>query len=840
MSQGVQPPQSQEVCASLGPQLLGNIRNLEAAATDSTASSAGAVDPAISSLRSLIAVASRQGIFQNDIAMAESLLMATSTVTTQGSHSKKRRSDDDHDSNGKLSATLPVQLVMTAVLRILSLNSHALEDPDVLLLISLAADLIRAVAQHAQASPDHPTCPPICLQAEIEWLQTSAKSLLTSMSQTKSVMLEKLQKQQSKDVAFELRQAVASCLYAGADLIGLAGTRLCRSQAMLSALETIVWDAMPFTDVSISAVSTVLAALPLAGGMDRATPASLWTKHLHNVQGLLWKLLEKSVPISQRARQTKDVSTSASMERLLDAWWAKLCQTELQEKRVELLIHLIRSLVSLLLHMIKQGQRCKTLIEAKVDLIPLLDLVDILLAVPITAEASYFVTKKRLRDECDSGILSPHSIAALLANHVYIEGHCLLFGLISHLGKASLLPYSQRLRQVGYASLLTSCSPTLRRVLEPGFVISKKRRWLPHSLVARSYGMKSLQAILTTFGVKAVSERAKGRRRSSIEEMTRVVKVVCGCLLEQLYPPDEEHLDWGTLGEKQVLVMACMDCLVSLLSSGGEFLALQDRQLIESVASTCLTDITQSSKNTVFRTAGIFEKTLDLGATCVSTSWPDGAASSLREVLRRAAQKMGDCGDVSLRRMAASVQTLCDTLSHPSVPALYIVTRQQEDQPMAVDLVAKIEQVRQEATIRKEQQAEEERQRKIAKLEKKQATASKSITQESGLVDKESTPTEQTQKRNDQQLTDVVSRAKMEAVAKAATQESQLMEREEADKSVQNPVETKVVPPTDKPVGTSLHTTKVEPKEDAESDLDEDFPMIVDAAPDEEDLDNED
>ena len=187
MSQGIQPPLSQDLTATLGPQLLGYVRSLDAPGSEQVASSSSSLDNAIQCLHTLIGVSTRQGILQNDIKMAESLLMATAVSTSQqqqtSQKNKKRQTsttEDNHDSGTTLSTTLPVQLVMTAILRIFSLqpeeNTTSVEAvADHALLTTLAADLVRAVVHHARHNSGN--SPAICVQAVYEWLQNSVKSL---------------------------------------------------------------------------------------------------------------------------------------------------------------------------------------------------------------------------------------------------------------------------------------------------------------------------------------------------------------------------------------------------------------------------------------------------------------------------------------------------------------------------------------------------------------------------------------------------------------------------------------------------------------------------------------
>lgn len=795
---------------------------------------------------------------------------STSSQQQQSSQKNKKRqtstTDDNHDSGTTLSTTLPAQLVMTAVLRILSLQEEEIttstkESPDYALLTTLAADLVRAVVRHAQNNSSN--SPAICVQAENEWLQSLVKSLLSALSRSvsKYVLVLRRQEQFWSENLVEICQAVASSLHASADLIALAGTRLSRSPAILSSLEDTAWRALTCSSLiqdsrAASAISAVLASMPLAGGTERATPASLWTKTIQNVQGILWMLMQKSIPLSQRSMQAgQDVVSrvSTAYEKRFDEWWTRLHQADSQNDRVSWILHWIRSLISLLITLLQRGQGTMVLLEATLNVSSLLDLVDALLSVPMSAEATYYGTKKRLRDEpLDSGVLTPTSIATMLANHLYIQGHRLLSSLVSILGKPNLLPYTLRLREVGYAGVLTSCSPTLRQVLEPGYNIAKKRRWLPHSLVARTSALRTLQVLTITLGVRATSARTTSRNHVSSQAMDRIVKVISGCILEQLYPYNDENLDWGSMQERIDLVQTATECLSSTLLGGGEFLTMEARQLVESVAATCLSYMKQPMASLC--SISLSKSFFRLGEACVSTSWPDGAASALRDALYHAAQSVAGTGDASLDYVATSAIQLCDTLSNPAVPALYIVTRHNEDPPMVQELVAKMAQARADAKARKEREEQEEKQRKKIKTGKKPIKQNVTQTTKDEIPNTPKTATARA-------MTQAASKEGAGTTDKAAAIFDTGAIRQVAEKFEANRVTAKEVPvakqeiSATQPVSTtpaSMPASNAEPigkppvfpraglkNDDEESDLDEDFPMIVDAAPDEDDLDDD-
>lgn len=294
-------------------------------------------------------------------------------------------------------------------------------------------------------------------------------------------------------------------------------------------------------------------------------------------------------------------------------------------------------------------------------------------------------------------------------------------------------------------------------------------------------------------------------------------------------------MEWGSMQERTDLVIAATDCLSSILCAGGEFLTMEARQLTDSVAAACLTLMTQGSFHNTLHSASLFESFLGLGSACVSTSWPDGAASNLRAALRQACQSAMDCGDSSLRRVAASAGQLCDTLSHPTVPALYVITRQKEDPPLAQELTVQIEQARADAKAQKERQVEEEQQRKKVKLEKKQAKAASSVSKTNEI--KTSAPTIESQAATTDSKT-LSSASKDKQVPDSKQVQTKSLPQETRSKSAPTTVPKSEPAAAPKPTRQKLSEPKAGLKDEG-SDIDEDFPMIVDAGPDEEDVDDD-
>ena len=114
--------------------------------------------------------------------------------------------------------------------------------------------------------------------------------------------------------------------------------------------------------------------------------------------------------------------------------------------------------------------------------------------------------------------------------------------------------------------------------------------------------------------------------------------------------------------------------------SCGSFLSDSTRSLIDSAVSSGLNNLevlssTASTGNVVFDWSSVKATLLNLGASCIVTSWNDGGASNLRGVLAQTARLFDSDTDITVCLAAKAAIRLCNTVCVPRAPALVFVSR---------------------------------------------------------------------------------------------------------------------------------------------------------------------
>lgn len=107
-------------------------------------------------------------------------------------------------------------------------------------------------------------------------------------------------------------------------------------------------------------------------------------------------------------------------------------------------------------------------------------------------------------------------------------------------------------------------------------------------------------------------------------------------------------------------------------------MSIENRNLVESVASTCLSSIKESMNDSSLKllsSGKIKTSFLNFGMTAISTPWPDGGASILTESLRSTAFDLKFDRDPNVSSTAYIALDVCNVaLTHRS-PPLVILTR---------------------------------------------------------------------------------------------------------------------------------------------------------------------
>ena len=120
--------------------------------------------------------------------------------------------------------------------------------------------------------------------------------------------------------------------------------------------------------------------------------------------------------------------------------------------------------------------------------------------------------------------------------------------------------------------------------------------------------------------------------------------------------------------------LTAIQSLEAILVSGGGFMPLGVRALVDSISAACLETIISAGSSPLATTPSIKMAVLQLGAACLSTPWPIGTSSSIHEHLRACAHHCR-MDDSNTSMVAASILRLCDCMATPRVPALHIDTQ---------------------------------------------------------------------------------------------------------------------------------------------------------------------
>lgn len=107
-------------------------------------------------------------------------------------------------------------------------------------------------------------------------------------------------------------------------------------------------------------------------------------------------------------------------------------------------------------------------------------------------------------------------------------------------------------------------------------------------------------------------------------------------------------------------------------------MSIENRNLVESMASTCLSSTRESmngSSLALLSSGEIKTSFLKFGITAISTPWPDGGASMLTESLRSTADALKFDRDLNVSYTAYMALNVCNVATTHRSPPLIILTR---------------------------------------------------------------------------------------------------------------------------------------------------------------------
>ena len=552
------------------------------------------MEEAVELMNLLIVLYARRGLLQGNTSKAEKMLASISQGRT-GSHSRKRGSSKNPGSDSLQlsvsneapssdSSQLSETLIFTALTRIFteSEESRTGRADDSSLLLTLGAELCVSMVRHIEVNKefDHQ-----CAVAEYEMLALSAKSILSGLTSRMQSLADEMRRDASQQGGISAKSlhrclAMAVCLdehrhispvlsslRASCALVKLFGTKLSRSTVLLVDLRSVAWNFVTVPNHSLQdAAGRLLAALPLVGGTDRKTPTEMWTSGFQDILYMINNLAEAIAPVGNKPSRNEGISASGASHQVLEEWIAFLRQGISSDRdRALTFVTAMKGLVLVYQHFLSpdlDADSVTALLEIKLDIESILEVVEWFMSYPMAAESLFFRTNNRLRDEAvEGGLISPRIIATQVANEVKQQGHKIMDFLIKYVGGPALLPYARRIARVSYASLLTSCSGHVRKAMDPssaGQLQGKKRRWLHLSVTLRTSAVETVQNVMVTFGSDRTAKLDSLERTSeSKSDGEMAVTLVAGCLMEQIGANDiiesiEEN--WGTLAERVALM----------------------------------------------------------------------------------------------------------------------------------------------------------------------------------------------------------------------------------------------------------------------------------------------
>jgi hypothetical protein len=539
------------------------------------------MEDAVDLFNYLIALYSRRGLLQGNMTKADKILSTLKSKTRErGSKGKSNGKLTNSDAN--ISAGFQQEfLVFTALVRVLSStnlesNKYILDD-DHALVIALAAELCVAICQYIHRSKEDDAC----IHAEYELLMQSGKALLSGIVSslksierdvqmyTKSVSGQSLSSTEKCLVVALLDHdkhidPINSCLKAASSLVSLFGTKLSRSTNLLSDLKSVAWKFLTMNENSIQcSAARVIAIIPMAGGTDRMMPSDIWNRSMTDTISMMSSIMNTMAPLNKSGKKGDAILSEEA--RIALQTWVTFVREDVSEESARVLSFrrflggLTLCFQSLVSRDGMNGHDGSPLSDAKVDVESILEVIETLVSFPLSAETIFYKTKKRLRNEAvDGGLLSPRAASILLGNQIKKLGHSIFDCLLQSLGGSTLLPFSTRITRMAYASLLTSCSGPLRKVLDPTSGLrldGKKRKWLHTSIPMRLAAIDTVKIVVTLFG--------NGKRdkfspsTTSRNDAEKAIALAAGCFVEEIAKgenvdgPDDS---WGTFRERGTLM----------------------------------------------------------------------------------------------------------------------------------------------------------------------------------------------------------------------------------------------------------------------------------------------
>jgi hypothetical protein len=315
-----------------------------------------------------------------------------------------------------------------------------------------------------------------------------------------------------------------------------------------------------------------------------------------------------------------------------------------------------------------------------------------------------------------------------------------------------------------------------------------------------------------------------GNRSSHVESS---IRIICATIIEELSlkksngDADSDD-DWGTWNDRLKLVSTTVTTLTACLNCGGSFLTPTIRDLIDMVAATLLSSIVHAHPMTAFGEMKC--SILQLGIAVLCTPWQDGATSTIASEFVSAAQSCVQDSNETVVATAVALLNVCSALYCSRLPPLNVITRPNNflsdyasTAITAENIEDKLRSTREEMNRVKSNSVEKAKASE-SKKEKSDVTANKTKTALEGSTIPKSDSTIHS--------LPVVDDDKM-------LPGNLLLEKESSQQVQDQPSDSR---PRDT-VFAKLQESLTEPFDsNMKTDVDDDFPVIVDCGPDEDDV----
>ena len=776
----------------------------------------------IDELKQMATLFDQYGLFSPEVRKEK-----LSSVSAPSTGTKKRKRGGGSGNSGKISSILNVDgggntseeaYVMSNLCRVLIPTSSKGQIYSAAVIAACAA-VLDCICQYCINNFTQ------AANLETDMIVSIASNLISGLAKTTKAMM----------VESQHELAITACLNCAKRVMVVSNLKLSRNATVIASIkgvaEDILFDnrndSVDGTE-SMEAAASLIATIPIVGNANGVSPIQLWSDTVKEKTKELSGILCSFFPLVKKFRKGKQ----ASLE--LDSELIKTLQSSVisQADRVMIFMSKIRGMVSILSHLLEMDgyDFSNTNSGASLPLVLVLDALEQLLHFSNIAETRYLATKSKLRDVSVEGGLLSASSAVLVANSVKYLGFALLQAICSMLTSSSL-QYGKRLLELSLLNLQQSSSLALKRVIDPSSFTERNsdKKWCHRSIVLRMKSVEAFTLLLQRLGPNASVAQN--------DIFTKSLAFVAGNILEQINVdediPETEAIT-GTQQQRIELLSKCFDCLSITLSVCGGFLSIENRELIESICSRSLTDLDMNFNECALIKISI----LKLGASCMSTPWPDGAASGLTQSLLQYAMPMRYDRDTTVSSMAFTTVGVCNLTLTPRAPPLIIISRAKEsDDSMtrhkkffSMSSMEEGMQSAQEDILRSKIASKEKME--LKKKQKQEADERKKREKEERIKTKEEDKSSLNQFEE-----------------KATNVDSDDASPDQVDKEIHITEVEKVLHESDQDMGgVSSGSDDNDDKEDAASekmaddesedddnDDDDDFPPIIDCGPDEED-----